>query len=181
MNSHHFRHLFAGFLCLVALQNCSEQSPFFYVVEDPIRLSDWNLFTLDSTSLTPSDSSLVFAPNNPLFSDYAHKLRTMWVPNGTKIDLLDDQLIYPKGTILSKTFYYPTDSYGNFVQVDDRNLTSLDLSKNSLVETRLLVKRDLGWEALPYVCNENQTEAFLRVAGSSKAVGLSDEEKHTEL
>ena len=172
--------LCAGFLCLGALQNCSERSPFFHAVEDPIRLSDWDLFTLDSISLTPADSSLVFAPNNPLFSDYAHKLRTMWIPNGTKIDLMDEQLIYPVGTILSKTFYYPTDSQGNFVQVDDRNLASLDLTKNSLVETRLLVKRDIGWEALPYVWNENQTEAFLRVAGSSKAVALSDEEKHTE-
>ena len=174
MKLQQFKHLFAGFLLLGALQNCSEQSPFFHVVENPIRLSDWNLFTLDSTSLTPSDSSLVFAPHNPLFSDYAHKLRTMWVPNNTKIDLMDDQLIYPVGTILSKTFYYPTDSQGNFVQVDDRNLASLDLTKNSLVETRLLVKRDMGWEALPYVWNENQTEAFLRDAGSSKAVVLSD-------
>ena len=180
MKFHQLKLLCAGFLCLVALQNCSERSPFFHAIEDPIRLSDWDLFTLDSTSLTPADSSLVFAPNNPLFSDYAHKLRTMWIPNGTKIALMNEQLIYPVGTILSKTFYYPTDSKGNFVQVDDRNLASLDLTKNSLVETRLLVKRDIGWEALPYVWNENQTEAFLRVAGSSKAVVLSDEEKHTE-
>ncbi len=93
------KHLFVGLICLGALQDCSEQSPFFHVVEDPVRLSDWKLFTLDSASLTPSVSSLVFAPNNPLFSDYAHKLRTMWIPNGTKIDLVDTQLIYPTGTI----------------------------------------------------------------------------------
>ena len=132
MKFHRLKLLCAGFLCLGALQNCSERSPFFHAVEDPIRLSDWDLFTLDSISLTPADSSLVFAPNNPLFSDYAHKLRTMWIPNGTKIDLMDEQLIYPVGTILSKTFYYPTDSQGNFVQVDDRDARRAGLQRTPL-------------------------------------------------
>jgi len=43
------------------------------------------------------------------------------------------------------------------------------------METRLLVRRTAGWEAFPYVWNEEQTEAFLRVAGASLSVSLVDD------
>ena len=180
MKSTKIQRLCVSLLCVIALKACVEDSPSFHTSENPTRLSDWNLFHLDSTSFEPTAASLVYAPNNPLFSDYAHKLRTLSIPNNEKAYIKGEELIYPVGTILSKTFYYPTNSQGSFLQEADMNLSSLDLKMNQLVETRLLVKREKGWEALPYVWNDEQTEAFLRIAGASKHIDLSGEKQSTE-
>ena len=56
--------------CLLLLVACSEPPPIFHDVERPLRLSDWQLFTMDANELAPSESSVVFQPNNPLFTDY---------------------------------------------------------------------------------------------------------------
>lgn len=46
--------------------------------------------------------------NTPLFSDYAHKLRTVWMPAGAPANYTTDaNFDFPVGTIISKTFYYP--------------------------------------------------------------------------
>ena len=63
---------------------------------------------------------------------------------------------------------------------EDKNLSSLNLATNKVVQTRLLVKREKGWEALPYVWNDEQTEAFLRIAGASRHVDLTKGEQNTE-
>ena len=48
----------------------------------------------------------------------------------------------------------------------------LDLTKVRLIETRLLVHRQSGWVALPYVWNNEQTEAALEVVGDIKSLEL---------
>jgi len=153
---------------------CSDSSPVLHESERPLRLSEWNLFEITPGALTPHGSTVVFRPNNPLFTDYAHKLRTLWLPQGAKADLVNDELIYSVGTILSKTFYYPRANNGGLLKTSDANLGKIDLRQNQLIETRLLVRKSEGWDAFPYVWNDEQTEAFLRVAGASKAVVLSD-------
>ena len=112
---------------------------------------------------------MVYRPANQLFSDYAQKLRTIWIPEGSKAQLVGDELSYPVGTVVSKTFYYPTDSAGNLQRTEEVIAETIDLSASQLIETRLLVKRSAGWEAFPYVWNDEGSEAFLRVAGTSKA------------
>ena len=72
--------------CLLFLVACSESPPVFHDIERPLRLSDWQLFAMDANELVPSESSIVFRPNNPLFTDYAHKLRTLWVPQSLLAD-----------------------------------------------------------------------------------------------
>ncbi|MEX0964187.1 MAG: SO2930 family diheme c-type cytochrome [Pseudohongiellaceae bacterium] len=170
------RTIFAGAILLL-LGACTEPAPVFHADERPLRLSDWQLFTLQADSLTPSESSVVFRPNNPLFTDYAHKLRTLWIPAGLSAELLDDELSYPVGTILSKTFYYPRAAGGSLRKAADPGLQKIDLIENQLIETRLLVRKSDGWDAFPYVWNDEQTEAFLRIAGASKAVSLVDQEQ----
>ena len=174
------QHIFSSLLCSVILYGCSEPSPSFYSSENPARLSEWNLFKLTPATLEPRSETLVFKPNNTLFSDYAHKLRTMWIPNGETAHVENNEIVYPAGTVLSKTFYYPVDSDGIFLRENDKNLSSLNLTKNRLIETRLLVKRDEGWQAFPYVWNVDQTEAFLRVAGTSRNIQLSEEGQQTQ-
>lgn len=161
--------------CLLLLASCSDSSPVFHATERPLRLSDWQLFTVHENELVPNQSSVVFRPNNPLFTDYAHKLRTLWIPQDQQAELVDDEIVYPVGTILSKTFYYPRATNATLLKVADTGLRKIELADNQLMETRLLVRKSEGWDAFPYVWNDEQTEAFLRVAGASKAVSLSNE------
>jgi uncharacterized repeat protein (TIGR03806 family) len=52
---------------------------------------------------------------------------------------------------------------------------ALDLSRVRLIETRILVRREKGWEATPYVWNANQTEAELARTGDAIPLELVDE------
>ena len=124
--------------------------------------------------------------NSALFTDYAQKLRTVWMPEGTTARYGEDSFEFPVGTVLSKTFYYPTEDRPagqngsvllarapETVAVSSvESGSGLDLSRVRLLETRLLVKRDTGWVALPYVWNADQTDATLEVAGTIERVHL---------
>ena len=170
------RLLVAGFL-LGGLSACSEKTPSFFAdfsEHKPLRLSEWGLFELDEQRLAPLSNLEVVRPANPLFTDYAHKLRTLWVPTGAQAKLVDGEIDYPVGSILSKTFYYPTDAQGRVIKTRDSGASDISLADSRLLETRLLVRQADGWAALPYVWNEDETEAFLRVAGASYALTMVD-------
>lgn len=160
-------------LVALLLTTCTESPPAFHAEGDPTRLSDWQLFTLSADALTPASTSVVFTPANQLFTDYAQKLRTLWLPEGSQAQLVDGEIDYPVGTILTKTFYYPLDNEGRSVATAPQADTAIDLTTNTLIETRLLVRRANGWTAFPYVWNTEQTEAFLREAGASRPVELA--------
>ncbi|MEQ8953520.1 MAG: hypothetical protein RL120_05250, partial [Gammaproteobacteria bacterium] len=93
-------------LLILSLFSCSESGPVFHEDSTPQRLSEWGLFQRDGNTLLPHPDTLVFEPANQLFSDYASKLRTLWLPDGAQIQLLDGEFQYPVGTILSKSFYF---------------------------------------------------------------------------
>lgn len=155
---------------------CTDSDPVFHALDRPLRLSDWNLYTLNADELIPSESTLVLHPANQLFTDYAHKLRSLWIPSGSQAHLVDGEIDYPVGTVLSKTFYYPRNAQGVMEKHLDQGRYKVDLHQNQLIETRLLVRKKTGWDAFPYVWNDEQTEAFLRVAGASKSIQLSTNE-----
>ncbi|NQV69742.1 MAG: hypothetical protein HQ498_06925 [Pseudohongiella sp.] len=155
---------------------CTDSGPVFHAQDRPLRLSEWNLYSLSADALIPSESSLVFRPANPLFTDYAHKLRSLWIPANTQAHLAEGEIDYPVGTVLSKTFYYPKNTQGAIEKREDPGLEKIDLQYNQLIETRLLVRKEMGWDAFPYVWNDEQTEAFLRVAGASKSIQLTSEQ-----
>lgn len=163
------RSLLPILLPALLLAACAE--PRFFEAENPQRLSDWNLFQQDGSRLLPREQTLVFAPVNPLFSDYARKLRTMWLPEGGQARMRDGELEFPVGSILSKTFYYPARADGVLL-VDAADASELDTQQHRILETRLLARRDDGWHAMAYVWNEAHTEAYLRVAGASVPVSL---------
>jgi len=167
-----------GFI-LCSLFACSDSKPNFFDSDNPLRLSDWNLFKLGNELLEPNTDTFVFRPKNQLFTDYAHKLRTLWIPSGKSAHLQDEEILYPIGAVLSKTFYYPTNSQGKALRQADTGKSKINLIKNRLIETRLFVKRANGWEAFPYVWNDEQNEAFLRVAGTSKNIELIDGDETT--
>jgi uncharacterized repeat protein (TIGR03806 family) len=150
----------------------------------PAKLSDWGVLRSDGRTLALNARVLPYDLNTPLFSDYAHKLRTVWMPPGTSAKYsAEDSFDFPVGTIISKTFYFPlpqgTGWDGKSVARSDPAASSLqkekmDLRQVRLIETRLLVRRAQGWVALPYVWNEDQTDARLERIGALVSLELVD-------
>ena len=142
--------------------------------------------------LTLNTGVLPYDLNTPLFTDYAHKLRTVWMPAGKPASYSATETFdFPVGTILSKTFYYPRVPGGAAASLtlrqtyDDKQDFAgegLDLDRVRLIETRLLVRRADGWVALPYVWNAEQTEATLARTGDRTELELvSDDGKRQNL
>src|SRR3546814_5206471 len=116
----------------------------------------------DTLFPTRRSSDLPFDLNTPLFSDYAHKLRTVWMPEGAHARYeAHEALDFPVGTIISKTFFYPLANGKDAVArtddtAHDRAGEGLDLRNVRMIETRLLVRREAGWVAIPYVWNRSE-------------------------
>lgn len=146
-----------------------------YIAEgNPPLLSDWGQLGLSEGDLVLGENVIAYDLNVGLFTDYAHKLRTIWMPDGTTAQYREDApLDFPVGTVISKTFYYPRVNGA----LDDRVASTEDTSADyrdgrirmdqvRLIETRILVHRDRGWVALPYRWNQAQTEARLHRVGA---------------
>ena len=56
----------------------------------------------------------------------------------------------------------------------------LDLEEHRLIETRLLIRYDDGWKALPYVWNDAQTDATLELAGDIQELRFSVQDQLTD-
>ena len=72
-------------LCLLAaLAGCSRApAPVSFIADGrPEHLSDWHLLNVSGGRLAPNAGVLPYDLVTPLFSDYAHKLRTVWMPAG---------------------------------------------------------------------------------------------------
>ncbi|MET0718776.1 MAG: SO2930 family diheme c-type cytochrome [Pseudoxanthomonas sp.] len=155
----------------------------FFAEGQPQALSEWRVLKVEGGRLSLNEGVVPYDLNTPLFSDYAHKLRTVWMPKGKSASYAArNSFAFPVGTIISKTFYYPLPAGGQWdgksvartgTNAELRN-ESLDLSKVRLIETRLLVRREAGWVAMPYVWNEAQTEATLKRAGDLVSLELVD-------
>lgn len=121
-------------------------------------LSKYNFFSGVMNELKPNARVLPYDLITPLFSDYAHKARFIYLPEGKSAEYDTTQVLdFPVGACLIKNFYYP---------VDFREPSG----KRRVMETRLLVHRENGWEALDYIWNDEQTEAKLETAGDIKKV-----------
>jgi len=123
------------------------------------KLTDYNFFSGDLANQNPVYGVLPFEPITPLFTDYAHKKRFVWMPNSVKAEYVGDSdlLNFPIGSVLIKNFYYDN--------VLPNNLTQI-------IETRLLIKKADGWELANYIWNEAQDEGLLDVTGNGGFVPL---------
>ncbi len=143
----------------------------------PDRLSDWGVITADGEALQVSDTAVPYSINTPLFTDYALKLRTVWMPEGASAGYRESgPMDFPVGTILTKTFHYERGSGNRVVRTDRESVVDasgrLALDDIALIETRLLIRYETGWRALPYVWNAEQTEAYLEIAGDIREIAL---------
>jgi len=125
----------------------------------PRNLSDYKFFQ-DAGGTKPNKGVTLYRLNSPLFTDYADKFRYIYVPAGKMVsvnpDNPDGMLQFPVGSAIIKSFGYEMDG------------------KPRLLETRVLLHRADGWLALPYVWNEEQTEAKLKVAGKRIPITFTD-------
>jgi uncharacterized repeat protein (TIGR03806 family) len=176
------RRWFATFAACLTLAACARapQPVHYFAAGKPAKLSDWNVVFRAGDMLALNARVVPYDLNTPLFSDYAHKLRTIWMPEHAAARYDATQTFdFPVGTIISKTFYYPNAAARDaksvartYDQTRDFAGEGLDLRNVRLVETRLLVRREQGWEAFPYVWNAQQTEAELARTGDAFALEL---------
>ena len=175
----------AALLLLAACGNEAKITPIFHAEGNPANLSDWGILDVSSGQLELGERVLPYDLNTPLFSDYAHKLRTVWMPDGRTATYQETETFdFPIGSIISKTFYYPKSANGDVLKTTDttqiRLKSGFDLDEVRLIETRLLVHREAGWVALPYVWNTEQTEATLKRSGDLQKLTLRDDNDKTK-
>lgn len=107
------------------------------------KLSDYRLIDADGA---PNVRVTRYALNTPLWSDAADKDRYVFLPPGKAAAYRAEGVMeFPVGSALVKTF-----------RDGARKL-----------ETRLLVRRETGWVALPYVWNADGSEAVLKRTGTT--------------
>lgn len=159
---------FLGWLALAGLNDAPPVNDALIADEGyPQRLSEFHFF-LDDYAQTPNARVHSYALNTPLFSDYAAKQRWVYVPAGQTATYSEDGTFeFPVGSAFIKSFGYPAD----FRDPD---------GEIRLVETRLLLRREDGWVALPYVWNEDGSDAILRRAGRRMPASWIDEAGETQ-
>ncbi len=128
----------------------------------PEHLSALGLFTYQGDGVFDYAEGVVpYDVNTELFSDHSLKDRALWIPEGAAAYHDDDAFAFPVGTVLIKSFSFAPD------------LRDPDADRR-LVETRLLIHQEDGWQAWPYVWNEAETEATLTVGGRVLPISLVD-------
>lgn len=128
------------------------------------KLSDYHFFTGKLSDFIPNKRVIPYDLNSALFTDYAHKTRFVWMPEGAYAEYKEvGALAFPDKTILIKQFYYPKDF-------------SKPKEALQMIETRLLIKNEGLWQAYTYIWNESGTEAVLDIVGDTRTVSWKDEQ-----
>ncbi|MDA9277089.1 Ig-like domain-containing protein [Flavobacteriaceae bacterium] len=146
-------------ICLQDGTNCKTETISILVFQDTTvtlnldefpyqTLSEYNFFNGALNAIQPAYGVLPYEPISSLFTDYAVKERFVWVPLGetASFDQNNKSLDFPEGSALIKMFYY-------------NNV--LPTNTTRIIETRVMVKTQDGWDFAEYVWNDAQTEAFL--------------------
>lgn len=107
-------------------------------------VADYCMVSIADGKVVAHDGVVPYDVVNPLFSDYAAKSRTVWLPPGTAMTYRDHgPLELPVGAVLTKSF-----GLGG-----------------KWIETRVLVQTDAGLRPSTYVWDDAQASATLEPAG----------------
>lgn len=125
------------------------------------KLTEYHFFEGEIKNQKPVYGVIPFRPESELFTDYAQKKRFVWLPTGLKATYVNDYSVLelPVGGALIKNFYYNN--------VQPSNTTKI-------IETRIMIRKSSGWIYANYVWNDEQTEAFLDLNGSTKQITWID-------
>lgn len=144
----------ASAVSILALGGCGRS--FDTTTPYPRQLSEYGLFAHPPSLQQPAEGVVPYDVNSALFSDYTLKFRFVRLPSGTQAVYHESAgFDFPVGTIVAKTFAMPAD-----LRRPDEDLR--------LIETRILRRDPDGWIGLPYVWNDEQTEATLALAGGTR-------------
>lgn len=168
--------IFLAFSFLVFFAQCKKDEEEFEIKKMPnnsgVRtnfaqgpyetLSEYQFFIDEMKNQSPNEGVLPYDLISPLFTDYAHKKRFVWMPEGTKATYNGDHevLDMPEGTVIIKTFYYED---------------VLPALETQIIETRLLFKLNGEWGFADYIWNEEQTEAYFDLDGSFTDIEFENE------
>jgi uncharacterized repeat protein (TIGR03806 family) len=149
------------FLFGLSLPGLAADFPAILSKEPPKLLSEYGFFRGLGIG-DPAPGLRLYDLATPLFSDKALKTRHVHVPNGAKAAYTQSEAFeFPVGSALVKTFAFPAD-----FREPDKNIR--------LIETRVLLRQEDGWQAMSYVWNDAQTEAELKIAGKRLPVEFID-------
>jgi uncharacterized repeat protein (TIGR03806 family) len=138
----------------IPVESEPESPVVFDITQVPYQtLSEYNFFEGDMKNLSPVYGVLPYDLISPLFSDYAHKKRFIWMPNNVSASYVNDYSIlnFPIGTVLIKNFYYEN---------------VIPSNETKIIETRLQIRKEEGWVFANYKWNDEQTQASFDLAGS---------------
>jgi uncharacterized repeat protein (TIGR03806 family) len=130
-------------------------------------LSDYGLFE-DLTDLVPDAAVISYELNAHSFMDHAIQESFLYLPAGKAAEYqAEGAFRFPVGTILGQHVRFPADQ-GDATQ------------QTRPVETRLLIHMTQGWTAVPYVWNEDGSDADRAVIGEKTDVStvLQNGEQH---
>ncbi len=135
--------------------------------EFPLRLSDSGCFS-DLAALAPVPGVVPYGVNAELWSDGAFKHRFVALPAESAIEVSDDgELTFPIGAVLLKTFAF--------------DLAEGDDVVRRPVETRVMVRRQHGWQFHSYRWNASGTDADLLPSSALDVLAVDDEGTTIEL
>ena len=121
----------------------------------PRQLSDFGFF--DGAADKPNKALIPYSLRNPLFSDYAEKQRFIYLPEDGLVSVgPTGKVDFPVGSALIKSFGYAREDGGL-----------------NILETRLLLRRESGWIALPYVWRADGSDADLKIGGKRIPVSFT--------
>lgn len=129
-------------------------------------LSEYKFFDGALADIQPASGVIPYDVVSPLWSDGANKQRFIVLPENQKITFgADETWSFPEGTIIIKHFAF----------LRDKREPQGALQH---VETRLLIRDSSdpkGFTAHTYVWNDEQTEAYRKVAGKHVTLQFVDE------
>lgn len=145
----------------------------------PTKLSEWRIFLFRDGAVNLNQGVLPYELKNPLFSDYAEKFRTIWVPESEKIEYAEAGAFrFPLKGILTKTFAYKREHLSQPCAESGLRFEGhlKVLIGQCLIETRLLIHTENGWIGLPYIWDEDQKDATLKLTGKSFSLSIQHPE-----
>ncbi|MDZ7824999.1 MAG: hypothetical protein U5R48_01930 [Gammaproteobacteria bacterium] len=175
--------LLASLLAGLLAAGCAPSTERFDVEAPlPATLAELGVLELRDGVLAPVEG-IAYSLAHPLFSDYARKYRTLHLPPGERAQTVTDgdvpaseqALRFPVGTLITKTFYYPRGADAKQVVLGPpapapHPDAPLQLDGRRLIETRVLVHRADGWDAVAYLWDASGSTA--RRVRTGALVGL---------
>ena len=126
------------------------------------------MVSIDGGAVVPRAEVTPYDVNTPLFSDYAVKYRTVWLPPSTSVSYaVQGRFEFPIGTVITKSFGFPADFRVAGAPV-------------KWIETRVLIRARAGWTGTSYIWDDAQKVAQVSAGGQIVSVSFIDAEGHTQ-